>query len=77
MFEPNRVHNVDAYQAIKSIPDKSIDCIYTDIPYLYDSGGGGGSIKLSKRIKKVSKDYLKDISNLNSDCVLKGWSDEK
>lgn len=31
----------DAYNLIKDIPDKSIDCIYTDIPYLYESGGGG------------------------------------
>lgn len=38
-FEINKIYNVDAYKAIKDIKDKSIDCIYTDIPYLYKSGG--------------------------------------
>lgn len=31
----------NAYELIKKIPDKSIDCIYTDIPYLYLQNGGG------------------------------------
>ena len=26
----------DAYELIKSIPDKSVDCIITDPPYEYD-----------------------------------------
>ena len=30
-FEENSIQCVDAYEAIKRIPDKSIDCIYTDI----------------------------------------------
>ena len=37
----NKIHLGDSYELIKSIPSKSIDCIYTDIPYLYDLGGGG------------------------------------
>ena len=39
-YEPNNIYNVDCYQAIKMIPDKSIDCIYIDPPYLIDTGGG-------------------------------------
>lgn len=31
----------NAYELIKNIPDKSIDCIYTDVPYLMQSGGIG------------------------------------
>lgn len=38
-FETNNIYNEDCYKAIKDIPDKSIDCIYTDIPYLYVNGG--------------------------------------
>lgn len=30
----------DCYSLIKDIPDKSIDCIYTDIPYLLTQEGG-------------------------------------
>lgn len=62
MLEINKIHLGDSYELIKQIPDKSIDCIYTDIPYLYDVGGGGSS-DLAKRIIKVADDYLKEISN--------------
>ena len=34
----NNVILGDCYEVIKNIPDKSIDCIYTDIPYLYSRG---------------------------------------
>lgn len=39
-YELNKVMCLDSYKAIKSIPDKSIDCIYTDIPYLIEAVGG-------------------------------------
>lgn len=41
----------DSYELIKKIPDKSIDCIYTDIPYFYIQGGIGNS-ELGKRMGK-------------------------
>lgn len=47
----NDIYNVDSYKAIKEIPDKSIDLIYTDIPYLIRTGGGGKS-DLALRIQK-------------------------
>ena len=31
----------DAYALIKTIPDKSIDLVYTDLPYLMVGGGKG------------------------------------
>lgn len=37
-YHLNEIYNEDSYQAIKNIPDKSIDCIYTDIPYKMQSG---------------------------------------
>lgn len=36
----NNVILGDCYQVIKDIPDKSIDCIYVDVPYLYIQHGG-------------------------------------
>ena len=39
-YKINNVYNVDCYKAIKELPDNSIQCIYTDIPYLYDNSGG-------------------------------------
>lgn len=50
-IKPNNIYLGDAYKLIKDIPDKSIDLIYTDIPYLM-AGGGGGSSSLSQRIEK-------------------------
>ena len=49
-YELNKIYNEDSYEAIKKMPDKSVDCIYTDIPYLYETGGGGSS-QLAKRIR--------------------------
>lgn len=41
----------DCYKLIKDIPDKSIDLVYIDPPYLIEDGGCSGS-PLSQRIKK-------------------------
>lgn len=62
MFEINNIYNVDSYKAIKEIPDKSIDMIYTDIPYLIERGGSGQS-ELSKRIQKMHHEDLKEINS--------------
>lgn len=51
----------DAYKLIKEIPNKSVDLIYTDVPYLYKNGGGGNS-EISKRILAKNQS-IKDISN--------------
>lgn len=49
MLELNKIYLGDSYELIKQIPDKSVDCVYTDIPYLHDSHGGGkGELATSK-----------------------------
>lgn len=47
----NTIQLGDCYELIKRIPDKSIDLVYTDVPYLYVQGGGGAS-DLGKRTAK-------------------------
>ena len=42
-YELNNIYNEDCYEAIKNIPDKSIDLIVTDPPYEIYANGGGGS----------------------------------
>lgn len=47
----NTIYLGDCYELIKQIPDKSIQIIYTDVPYLYQMGGGGSS-DVALRIRK-------------------------
>lgn len=50
-FELDSVVCGDSYKLIKELPDKSVDLIYTDIPYLYQQGGSGKS-ELGERTAK-------------------------
>ena len=61
----NTIQLGSCYDLIKYIPDKSIDLVYIDIPYLYAKGGNVSNDKsaVSKRIAKVRNNYLKDISS--------------
>ena len=58
----NKITCGDSYELIKELPDKSVDCIYTDIPYLYDSGVLSNQNALDYRIAKKRQE-LKFISN--------------
>lgn len=58
----NKIILGDSYKLIKDIPDKSIDCVYTDIPYLFTHGGCGKS-ELAKRIYKECNYDLEEIRN--------------
>lgn len=59
----NKIYNMDCYDGIRQIPSGSIDCIYTDVPYLYGNGGAGSS-DLSKRILKMKNSL--STSKINS-----------
>lgn len=41
-MELNTIYNEDCYEWIKTLPDKSIDLIITDPPYLIENTNGGG-----------------------------------
>ena len=53
--------NGDSYKLIKDIPDKSVDLVYIDIPYLFADGGCSSS-PLSARIKKLKQIDLANIT---------------
>ena len=57
----NTITLANSYELIKDIPDKSIDLIYTDIPYLFADGGFSNS-PLSQRIKKLKQEDLAGIT---------------
>lgn len=56
-YKLNEIYNEDSYEAIKKIPDKSVDCVYVDVPYLYFQGGEGHS-ELGKRAMKKRKSLI-------------------
>ena len=66
-METNKIYLGDAYELIKEIPDKSVDLIYTDIPYAFTENGingGGGCFGTKKRnyhdeYSKVAQDTTK------------------
>ena len=53
----NTIQLGDCYELIREIPDKSIDCVYVDVPYLMVSGGAGQS-ELAKRSTKNKMELL-------------------
>lgn len=55
----------DCYEVIKNIPDKSIDCIYVDVPYLYKQGGAGTS-EIAKRATKNKIELMGAINDYDS-----------
>ena len=74
----NKITCGDSYKLIKELPDKSVDCIYTDIPYqMTFSGGGTLQHKLGDYIKKevesfsngidysIIKEFIRIMKNIN------------
>lgn len=63
MILPNNIYHGDCYELIKQIPDKSVDLIYTDIPYQYESNGkGSGFIMKSKVVKQFYSEQVGKLS---------------
>lgn len=56
-YELDNIYNVDCYQAIKEIPDKSIDLVYIDIPYdICYNGKGCLHSKINDALYSVMQD---------------------
>lgn len=62
-FTENTIYNEDCYKAIKDIPDKSVDLIYTDIPYDLEDNGGGGCF--GEKHRDYHKEYEAVSKNTN------------
>lgn len=63
MIEINKIYNDDCINILKQLPDKSIDLVLTDPPYLLDNHGGVGMGKFAER--KLIK--LKHINWISED----------
>ena len=49
-YEPNNIYCVDCYEAIKQLPDKSVDLIVTDPPYDISVNHGAGAFGVKKKL---------------------------
>ena len=63
-MELNKIYLGDAYKLIKDIPDKSVDLIYTDIPYETNYSGAGC---IQQKVQNMRK-----VINEEKDTLLKG-----
>ena len=64
MIEKNSIINADCLEAMKDIPDGSIDLIVTDPPYIVNTTGGGGTVNKLLKLNESLKDLDKaDITN--------------
>ena len=54
MMETDRIYCEDCLEGLKRLPDKSIDLIMTDPPYLIKSTRTGGHSRLSHTIQPVN-----------------------
>jgi DNA modification methylase len=62
-FKLNEIYNEDSYKAIKDIPDKSIDLIYTDPPYQFGTFNKGSFGERNPLITEDTKNSIEKISN--------------
>lgn len=60
-YEINNIYNEDCYEAIKNIPDKSIDLVYIDPPYQFCMGGNSSSSLGQRKYKSKNEIYSLDI----------------
>ena len=55
-FETDHIYCEDSYKAIKELPDKCIDLIVIDPPYLIENTKAGGNSDLSKSIQLMNNE---------------------
>jgi site-specific DNA-methyltransferase (adenine-specific) len=83
-MELDKIYNIDCYEFVKTIPDKSIDLIVTDPPYEIVAGGSGGCFGVKHRdyhheyktlaVDEHKREGLKIASNTeNLNCVCAGF----
>lgn len=49
----NQIYLGDAYELIKQVPDKSVDLVYSDIPYEIVNGGKGAGLMKNKTRREL------------------------
>lgn len=62
-MELNKIYNGDCYELIKQIPDKSVDLIYTDIPYKMNYGKENSGFEFNDNQVVKSGENMKPLIN--------------
>lgn len=60
-IKPNNIYLGDAYELIKDVPDKSVDLVIMDPPYLMTAGGTGHkemAVRFHKRYQELRQNKL-------------------
>lgn len=57
MIQPDHIYNMDCLEGMKMIPNKSIDLVVTDPPYLIETRGAG-------IYKQADKQYVKELNDI-------------
>lgn len=57
-IKKNNIYLGDCYKLIEAIPDRSVNIIYTDVPYLYMESHSEGGSEIHRRVNKTA-DELK------------------
>lgn len=71
----NTIQLGNCYELIKNIPDKSIDLVYIDIPYLIGTGGTSDS-SLSQRIVKEQHQLGNKSAKRNMETKIKEYEEK-
>lgn len=67
MIETNKIYCQDCLEGLKQLPDKSIDLIMTDPPYLLKSTKAGGHSNLTRTIQSVNNLLKENSLNIGID----------
>ena len=59
----NKIHNMDIYELLRKLPDKTIDCVYSDIDY------NRGIVYKGKSYTKKFDHYISDYISLASESL--------
>lgn len=71
----NTIQLGDCYELIKDIPDKSIDLVYIDIPYLIGTGGTSDT-PLAQRIVKEQHQLSNKSAKRNMENKIKEYEEK-
>ena len=53
----NKIYNMDCIEGMRQMPDKSVDLVVTDPPYLIETSGAG-------IYKQDDKQYVKELNEM-------------